>query len=132
MLVVSQKIGSMKQIILFTIAIFITLTGSTQNNFRDSNKSNNPFLDEKQIGPELKIYPNPCKTEKITIDFNAHQIAEITISNITGKQVFKKKFDFAENKKQLQLNDIQNGIYLIKVKSVDNKTVVKKLIISKQ
>lgn len=122
----------MKNIILITIALFISVAGFSQDNFGNSSKWNDSVLKEKQNNPELKIYPNPCKTEKITIDFNAHQIAEITISNITGKQVLKKKFDFTENKKQLQLNDIQNGIYLIKVKSVDNKTVVKKLIISKQ
>ncbi len=122
----------MKQIILFTIAIFITFAGFSQNNFRSSSEINDSFLKEKPIIPALKIYPNPCKTEKITIDFNNNKIAEIVITNITGKQVLKEKYDFAETKKQLQINDIQDGIYLVKVSSTDKKSVVKKLIISKQ
>lgn len=122
----------MKQFILFIIAIFITFSGFAQNNFGSSAQSHDSFLVEKQLDPQLKIYPNPCKTEKVTIDFNDKKIAEIVITNITGKQVLKEKYDFSESKKELQINDIQNGIYLVKVTSTDNKSVVKKLIISKQ
>ena len=122
----------MKQIILFTIAVFIYISGFSQNNVSNSSNWNNSFFEEKQNTPELKIYPNPCKGEKITLELKSHQIAEIQLTNITGKQVFNKKFNFAENKKQIQLNNIPNGIYLLKVKSTDNKTVVKKFIISKE
>lgn len=122
----------MKQFILIIITVFLTFAGFSQNNFRTSSNWNDSLLEEKQNTLKLKIYPNPCKTGKITVDFDTHQIAEIQITNITGKQVLIKKFDFTETKKQLELNDIQNGMYLIKIKSVDNKTMVKKLIISKQ
>ncbi len=122
----------MKQIILFTIVIFISIVSFSQNNISNTSNWNNSFLDEKQKSPELKIYPNPCKGEKITINFNTCQIAEIQLTNITGKQVLNKKFNFTESKKQLLLNNIPNGIYLLKVKSVDNKTVVKKFILSKE
>jgi len=71
------------------------------------------------------MYPNPCKSEKITIDFQSNKITEVLISNITGKQILKKKFDFAENKKQLELGNIQNGIYLVKVTSENIVSVVK-------
>ncbi|MCF6331950.1 MAG: T9SS type A sorting domain-containing protein [Draconibacterium sp.] len=120
----------MKQIILFTISIFISVAGFSQN-ISSPTKWNNSFLEAKLITPELKIYPNPCKTNIVTIDFNSNQISEIQLTNITGKQVFSKKFDFAENKIQLELNDIQNGIYLLRVKSIDNKIVVKKFIVSR-
>ena len=122
----------MKRIILLTIAVFIYISGFSQNNVSNSSNWNNSFFEEKQNTPELKIYPNPCKGEKITLELKSHQIAEIQLTNITGKQVFNKKFNFAENKKQIQLNNIPNGIYLLKVKSTDNKTVVKKFIISKE
>ena len=122
----------MKRIILLILAVSISVTVFSQNGITVYGQQNSSFFDEKQNTPELKFYPNPCKGEKVTIDFNTHQIAEIQITNITGKQVFSKKFNFTESKKQLQLNNIPNGIYLLKVKSVDNKTVVKKFIISKE
>ena len=122
----------MKRIILLILVVFISATVFSQNGITVYGQQKSSFFDEKQNTPELKIYPNPCKSDKVTIDFNTHQIAEIQLTNITGKQVFNKKFNFAENKKQVQLNDIPNGMYLLKVKSVDNKTVVKKFIISKE
>ena len=122
----------MKQIILLNIAILISIFSYSQNNNGNSSSWDNPFLIETQSTPELKIYPNPCKTNKVTLDFNSLKIAEIQLTSITGKQVFYKKFQFAENKKQLQLDDIQNGMYLLKVKSPDNKVVVKKFIVSKE
>ena len=122
----------MKRVTLLTIAIFISIVSFSQNNVSSFSNRNSLFITEKQSTPELKVYPNPCKGEKITIDFNAHQIAEIQLTNITGKQVFSKKFHFAESKKQVPLNDIPNGMYLLKVKSVDNITVVNKFIISKE
>ena len=122
----------MKQIILLTLTIFISFVSFSQNNISNPSNLSNSFISEKQNTPTLKIYPNPCKNEKVTIDFNRHQISEIQLTNITGKQVLRKKFTFAENKKQLQLNDIPNGMYLLKVKSTDNKIVVKKFIVSKE
>lgn len=122
----------MKRILLSTIIVFLSFAGFSQNKINSSTRWNNSFLEKKQNTPELKIYPNPCKGEKVTIEFKSNQISEIQITNITGKIVFSKKFSFAENKEQLQLNDIQNGMYLLKVKSVDNKIVVKKFIVSKE
>ncbi len=122
----------MKRIILLILVVSISVTVFSQNGITVYGQQKSSFFDEKQNTPELKVYPNPCKGEKVTIDFNTHQIAEIQLTNITGKQVFNKKFDFSESKKQVQLNDIPNGMYLLKVKSVDNKTVVKKFIISKE
>jgi len=128
----TENFNAMKRIILLMLVVFISATVFSQNGITVYGQQNSSFFNDKQNTPELKIYPNPCKGDKVTIDFNTHQIAEIQLTNITGKQVFRKKFDFAENKKQVQLNDIPNGMYLLKVKSVDNKTVVKKFIISKE
>ena len=122
----------MKQLLLLIIALFISTICFSQNSNSISSNWDNSFFNKNQSSPELKIYPNPCKSNKVTLDFKSLQIAEVQLTSITGKQVFFKKFQFAENKKQLQLNDIQNGMYLLKVKSVDNKVVVKKFIVSKE
>ena len=128
----TENIKAMKKILLFTIAVFISIAGFSQNRISSSASWNNSFFDEKEIIPELKIYPNPCKTNLVNIVFNTSKISEIQLVNITGKQVISKKFIFPENKTQLQLKDIKNGMYLLKVKSTENKTVVKKFIISKE
>lgn len=92
----------------------------------------NSDLNEKEkLESDLKIYPNPSKNNKVTVDFQSKEIAEISLTNITGKQVLRKKYDFPIHKTQLQLNTIPNGIYLIQIKTTDTKMVVKKLMVSK-
>jgi len=127
-----RKLKVMKHIILFSISVLLTFVSFSQNNINGSDSWNNPTIEGKLKSPELKIYPNPVKGNKVTIDFKSDVISEIQITNIAGKQVLHKKFRFEANKTELQLNDIQNGMYLLKVKSVDNKIVVKKLIVSKE
>ena len=118
---------AMKYILLVAVIIFLSssISSASAADFEDPIIHNN----DEQI--ELKIYPNPCKTDKLTIELGSKEIAEYQITNIAGKQIQKKKFTYPENKKQIMLENIQNGIYLIRVKSVDNKTIVKKIIVSK-
>lgn len=80
---------------------------------------------------EFKIYPNPCKQDKVTIESSMNNIAEISITNIAGKQVYSKKYFVPESKIQVELSEMPNGIYLVKIKNDTNKQIVKKLIVSK-
>jgi hypothetical protein len=53
------------------------------------------------------------------------------LTNITGKEVFQKKFPLAENKKEIQLYDIPNGLYIIRIITSNQKQVMKKLMVAK-
>lgn len=123
-----RKFDAMKH---FLLVVFILFLLSITSKATFAGLEDPVFqLDVNQL--ELKIYPNPCKTDKLTIELGSQQIAEYQITNIAGKQIQKKEFSYPENKKQILLDNIRSGIYLIRVKSVDNKTIVKKLIVSKQ
>lgn len=115
----------MKQFLLVSLFILLCSPVFSQNNWSNS------ITDKDKIEAQLKIYPNPCKNSKVTVDFHSKEISEIRLANITGKQVLRKKYEFPTHKTQLQLHDIPNGIYLIQVKTTDNKTLVKKLMVSK-
>lgn len=119
----------MKKLILVLIIFLFYQTGFSQSNQANSF---NPYSEEFNISKELKIYPNPTNIQKVTIEFAAHEIAEITLTNIAGKEVFKESFTFPENKKEIRLDEISNGIYLIRIKTTDNNLVVKKLMVSAQ
>lgn len=122
----------MNRIILLLAAIIISLLGYTQNQTSYSASWQSSGFEKKIDASQLKVYPNPCKINKVTLDFNNLQINEIQLSSITGKQVLSKRLQFAKNKIVLQLNNIPNGMYLLKVKSTDNKVVVKKFIVSQE
>lgn len=120
----------MKKIILAFLISFVFLIGFAQNKNDLSFGQIQP--NEQKEFSELKIYPNPCKSDKITVESFDNAITEVSISNIAGKQIFLKKFPYPENKKQLELTDVPDGIYLVKVKTDNNKRSVKKLIVSKE
>jgi len=126
------KIEEMKKFILIFIISTLTISGFSQNISGSSSGWNNLYIEENNTSSELRIYPNPCTDSKLTIEFNTREITEIRLTSITGKEVFLKKFQFAENKKQIQLNEIPNGIYIVKITTSDQKMVVKKLMVSKK
>jgi hypothetical protein len=119
----------MKKIILAIILTTFYFIGLSQNS--EINTAEHFQLSNQVIYSGLKIYPNPCKLEKVTIESNEKYISEILITNIAGKQVYKKKFITPEIKFQVDLSEFTNGIYLVKIKTEDNMQVVKKLILSK-
>ncbi|HYQ56775.1 MAG TPA: T9SS type A sorting domain-containing protein [Draconibacterium sp.] len=114
----------MKAIILLIISLTISVSSFSQE------KALNPDSTQ-EVKSELKIYPNPCKNDKITLDFPDNEIKEIQLTNITGKQVLRKRYDYPLPKVQLQIHDIPNGIYLVQITTTEDKHTVKKLLISR-
>ncbi|WP_300564811.1 endonuclease, partial [Flavobacterium sp.] len=73
----------------------------------------------------VKIYPNPSNG-KFNIDFADYGNYSVEIYSIIGQQVFELK---DTNKKSIEINHLQQGIYLVKV-TKDSKSIVKKIIIN--
>lgn len=115
----------MQKYILLILLFALSLPVLAQKNW------DNAINEKEQLESELKVYPNPCRNSKVTVDFHSKEISEIRLTNITGKQVLLKKYNFGTHKTQVSLNDIPNGIYLIQIKTLDNTMVVKKLMVSK-
>lgn len=110
----------------------ILLTLNSLGNPEPGNASFMDFSVEMENELKLKIFPNPCQGEKIHIESESLKISEVRITDIGGKEVLVNKIRFPENKIQVILNGIPNGIYLTKIKTISNKIVVKKLIVSKK
>lgn len=115
-------------LILFII-LFIQTSGFSQNdNYRAQNE--NHLVTNNQIAtPDLKIYPNPVRNQKVTLEMNSDEITEVLLVNLVGKEILKKDMPPGTNKYLMQLENVPKGIYLIQVKTLDKKTVVKKLLI---
>jgi hypothetical protein len=118
---------------IFLLILFLTFSVQVFSQRLQATSSgwNNQLTEESSLSMELRVYPNPSTDGKITIELNNQEISEVRLTNITGKEVFLKKFQLAENKKQIQLNDIPNGLYIIRIITSDQKQVMKKLMIAK-
>ena len=124
-----ENFKAMKQFILIISLLAIYISSFSQNSTSNSNSWNSVF-ETVQNQPELKVYPNPVKNQKITIEMVNQKLLEIRLTNIAGKEILLKKFDLGVNKHLLQLKNTPKGIYLLQVKTTEDKAVVMKLIIS--
>lgn len=122
----------MKRIVLYIIFPLFFFTGFSQTAEVKPLGVKNSLFEENAVAAELKVYPNPIKDQRVTIEFNTREIAEIKLANITGREVLAEKFTFPENKKTIRLNNVPNGIYLLRIKTTDEQLVVKKLIVANE
>jgi hypothetical protein len=121
----------MKRFLLLILLSVFSFVAFSQNGLNAKLNSNTSSEGENDLLYEARVYPNPCKQGKLTIEFSEKQITEVRMTNIAGKEVMTKKFDYPENKKQIQLTEIPNGIYLMRIKTTDDQQVVKKIIVAK-
>lgn len=118
--------------ILIIFSLFIVQIACCSQVYSGNTSSWNSFsaFEHEKNQPELKLYPNPCKDKKVTIELNSDLISEIRLINIAGKEVFIKKIEIPVNRQQLDLTGIPNGIFMVQVKTTNNQTKVKKLLIT--
>ena len=90
----------------------------------------NPYfigVDENQeVVNNLTLYPNPT-TDFVRIDgIDENNCSEISIFDLTGRLV--RKYPYCN---ELNVSDLQNGIYLLRVTVEDGACMTSKLLISK-
>jgi hypothetical protein len=104
------------------------------NIFFAVNKTNftiTPTLANEAFGlNNFSLYPNPNKGNfSVQFDSTSTNDIEITVNDIRGRNIFEKKYSntgmFLQN---LQLDNVQSGVYLVTIKDGDKK-VVKKIMI---
>jgi len=78
---------------------------------------------------DITISPNPF-TSKIELDYNdkIHKNINIYIYSILGNIVYQTEIPSSETKTFINLNNINAGVYFIKISSPSTKPITKKII----
>ena len=144
-----QGTTDMLQILLeWNIDDPVSAIEDNRNNFLETAYGNrNPFIDNPSLATaiwggndaqdrwgnilstedfqqqNIKIFPNPVSGNEVTIISNKSVIAEVY--DVLGKKV--KRANLTANQKKLDLTNLKQGIYLLRLKS-DSGTLTKKLI----
>ncbi|UUC45932.1 PKD domain-containing protein [Flavobacterium cerinum] len=89
-------------------------------------------IEELKMAPEvsfgeIRLYPNPT-TSLLTIETSGAPMTEITISSFEGKSIFIYKLKESTPLYQIDIADLQNGIYFLTIKSSTGELVTKKII----
>jgi hypothetical protein len=82
-------------------------------------------LQEGKPNDVIKFYPNPSHDH---VTFELMSNSELVIYNALGKLVFKG--NLTEGKNKIDLNDLSNGVYIVKLSSAD-KEITKKLMLDR-
>ncbi|GEM_PF-3779571 len=80
---------------------------------------------DNPLAKKLEVYPNPT-SGNLTLTGKDLQNAQVTILNSIGKPV--ERMQLSGNTNYLDLNDLNSGIYFIKIEK-DNNSVVRKILI---
>jgi len=81
--------------------------------------------------PLFKVYPNPTTgIVYLEISGGMNRDGEVVVTNLAGAEVFRKEIK-DENELQIDLSNLVNGIYLLKV-SVDNQHTISKILVRKE
>lgn len=73
---------------------------------------------------DLKVYPNPTKNWINISNVDNNTLNKIEIYNILGKVVYEAQI----TDKQINIESLNNGIYMIKFYFIDDKTEIRKII----
>ncbi|MFN2260580.1 MAG: T9SS type A sorting domain-containing protein [Psychroflexus sp.] len=83
-----------------------------------SNKNNTDSI-------KFEIFPNPTHN---FINISSQSITQITLFDLTGKQVFSEKTNNNPDEFKLDMTSYKNGIYLLKVENSSDESHVSKFI----
>lgn len=81
--------------------------------------------DEFTLKEKTSIYPNPSNGN-FTIDFKEYGDYSIEIFNTLGQKVFSAK---ENNKNNIEINNVQKGIYFVRI-SKNTQSIVEKIVIN--
>jgi hypothetical protein len=81
------------------------------------------IIDEKPV--QVKVFPNPVTEGTVSIDSEL-EIKRIEILSIVGQVVYSQELE-PSNSVRLYLDNIQSGIYLIKLSFVNNTSNTKRI-----
>lgn len=92
-----------------------TKTWRTLYFYKNSTTSIEDFATKENM---FKIYPNPS-SGKFTVELDDMELSTITITGVTGKQVYRTE---ASNNLDVNLSHLQKGIYLVNIKNKENSS----------
>lgn len=112
----------MKKNYIYTILFFLTFSLST---FAQEGKSNAAAKSQEPVIEGLSLYPNPNNTGKVFITSKLNLDKKVEIFDVLGKKVV----DITLYTKELNISNLNPGVYIIKIKEGDG-SATRKLIIN--
>jgi len=123
------KNGDMKRFLVITILLFVYCGAQTQDIFENRDFQILESLDILQENIDAVVYPNPVRDGKFYVS-SSYSITSIEVLNVIGQRIVKKDFN-AYNVQEImvELLNCEQGLYLVKISFINDKTIIKKLLV---
>ncbi|MEZ4797325.1 MAG: T9SS type A sorting domain-containing protein [Flavobacteriaceae bacterium] len=95
--------------------------------FKDSSET---LSDSENIASDFIIFQNNKTSQLTIVNPNNLVISSINLYDITGKLIFEHTDLPLKNKHEFSTKDFSEGVYLATLKTADNQTINKKLVIT--
>ena len=79
---------------------------------------------------DVNLFPNPNNGNFMIISKNDNEILEVTINDVSGKELYSKKIQTSKHYYVLDLA-LMNGVYFVTIRNNKNESVTKKMGITK-
>ncbi len=96
--------------------------------FHTCDCKNSSGIGSETIGQHVAITPNPVTNSQFTVQA-AQPVASVEVVSILGQSVFFRDFGSRQLEVNVLLDNLQEGVYLVRVKFGDNQSVIKKIIV---
>jgi hypothetical protein len=96
------------------------------------NESGYSSINESNSQLDVRVFPNPVDNKWFTVELSSQNIQEIRITNIAGATVYIRKFQGHVSMYRVNLENVPNGIYLLRVTSDNLLTKTTKLLLRTQ
>lgn len=101
----------------YVIAGILGQQNSTEIDCEESPPPPPTSLEDLQ-NTSIKVYPNPTSIYNINLDFEGIEVEKVEVINIQGQIL--RTFVNPQNKLKIDTKDFHQGIYLLKIKTVNN------------
>lgn len=116
-------------LLLSIVIVFSSVLIKSSASFDEVNIYDNRVSGLFNNDPDrVKIFPNPVIEDQVTITAE-NSILMIEILDIVGSSVFIQKYETGINKVVLSLENLNKGLYIIKVKLISKYTFTEKIMI---
>jgi hypothetical protein len=119
----------MKRIILLTILLSLNCAIWAKNTPQLPINSIAIVLNAVEENVDAVVYPNPVMDGKFYVN-SPYAITSIEVLNVIGQRIVKKDFGTYNSQQiMIELGNCEQGLYLVKITFVTDKTIIKKLLV---
>lgn len=115
----------------FSYVVTQNICGNIKTDTVNVNVSPSSISETELFSKNIILYPQPAK-DLLSISLNSlYNNIELKILDLNGKEIESKELSVTNGKTEHSLNNIANGVYILKITNSSFQTATKRLVISR-